>query len=196
MPLALHRLKSTVDPARVSSTAFTEGRCARRIDRTRLHSLVIAMPCVGMWYVCPDSCGGASACAPPSHWPHTVRSWFRVQGSGFRVQGSGFRVQGSGFRVRLPALRRNVDCTRWVRGSGFRIQGSGSRVQGSGFSSQGSGFRVQGSGCVSLRSADALTAPASTALSMLFQALVCGMSARTGQGYLAHKKQPPPLGPP
>jgi len=98
----------------------------------------------------------------------------RVQGSGFRDQGSEFRVQGSGIRVQGSGFR-GLGSGVGVQGSGFRVV---VRVQGSGFRVEG--FRVQGLRCpahhYSQRRCDA------PRLSRV-------------QGYLAHKKQPPPLGP-
>ena len=70
-----------------------------------------------------------------------------------------------------PELTPQVAVGFRVQGSGFRVQGSGFRVQSSGFRVQGSGSRVQGSG---------------------FRAQVSGFRVQGVQGYLAHKKRPPP----
>ena len=67
--------------------------------------------------------------------------------------------------------------TSWLRnwGSGFRsrVQGPEFRVQAAGFRVQGAGFRVQGSG-------------------FKVQVFVMRVQGLCVQGYLAHKKKPPP----
>jgi len=90
-------------------------------------------------------------------------SW-STRSSPLRVEGAGCRVQGAGFRV---------------QGSGCRVQGAGCRVQGSRFTVQDSGVRV---GVVRVQDLG-LESP---------DARVRVEEEEVVQGYLAHKKKPPP----
>jgi len=72
------------------------------------------------------------------------------------------------------------------------VEGLGLRVEGLGFRVQGLGFRVWGAG--SAWGASFSSAPSGRAVSPRFFPIP--VRALGSQGYLAHKKQLPPLGPP
>jgi len=78
-----------------------------------------------------------------------------------------------------------------VQGAGRRVQGAGCRVQGTGCRVQGAGCRVQGAGCRvqgaerRVQGAGRMHAPG------LSDDEAVGHEQL--QGYLAHKKQPPPF---
>ena len=109
--------------------------------------------------------GGASIPAAKERAPPRIEVGF-LQGSEFGIRGAGCRVQGAWCRVQGSGCR--------VQGAGFRVQGAGCRVQGAGCRVQGLGFRDD---------------PCSREqVSMRCWARV------PLQGYLAHTKQPPPVG--
>ena len=126
---------------------------------------------------------------------------FRALGFGFRVPGFGFRVSGFGFRV----------SGFWFRISGFGLQvsGFGLRAAGFGFRDSGFGLRANVPGCTSWFRVGGLHLGFTVRVRRqvergwmhstprfptgeLVSVALRRRRARFVQGYLAHKKHPPP----